>query len=120
MELPSEYSFQFKDQNKNIRTIYVNRLDIEIFDNVRANAVSVKLKGFNKFLTLWSGPEYAAIGDYTQKQVEDRILELLGPDIKRGLFNLSSRFLPYEDEPSSPPVNPTILPPDYHIAAIVQ
>lgn len=104
MELPSEYSFQFKDQNKITRTIYVNRLEIEIYDDVKNNVVSVRFKGFGKFLTLWSGLEYAEIGDYTQKQVEDRILELLGPDIKRGLWNLSNRFLPYEDEPIVAPV----------------
>lgn len=95
MELPSEYSFQFKDQHNTIRTIAINRIDIQIFDNVSSNIVAVKIIGFEKFLVLWSGIEYVEIGDYTQKQVEDRILELLGPDIKRGLHNLSSRFLPY-------------------------
>lgn len=119
MELPSEYSFQFKDQNKRIRTVYFNRLDIEIFDDVRSNVVTVRLVGFNKPLVLWSGPEYAEIGDYTQKQVEDRILELLGPDIKRGLFNLSSRFLSYEDPPIPEPASGG-FPPDYSRSALVE
>ena len=29
-------------------------------------------------LTLWQGDEYDAIGDYTQAQVEARVLEVLG------------------------------------------
>lgn len=29
-------------------------------------------------LVLWQGDEYDAIGDYTQEQVESRVLELLG------------------------------------------
>lgn len=109
MELPSEYSFQFKNDKNEICTFRTNRLQIEIHDDTVMNVVSVKLKGFSEPLVLWSGLEYAQIGDYTQKQVEERILELLGPDIKRGLWNLSYKFLPYEDEPikhSTPDISP--------------
>jgi hypothetical protein len=44
-----------------------------------------------KPLVLWSGEEYDNIGDYTQAQAEDRVLELLGPNIQEKLQNMMHR-----------------------------
>jgi len=46
---------------------------------------------FPKALELWKNEAYDAAGDYTQQMVEDRILEILGPDIKAGLESLFNR-----------------------------
>lgn len=35
------------------------------------------LQGQVRFLTLWSGDEYDAIGNWTQQQANDKIIELL-------------------------------------------
>jgi len=35
------------------------------------------LQGQVRFLTLWSGSEYDAIGNWTQQQAETRIIEIL-------------------------------------------
>jgi len=44
-----------------------------------------------KPLTLWSGEEYDNIGDYTQAQAEDRVLELLGSNIEETLASMMHR-----------------------------
>jgi hypothetical protein len=96
MFLPEEYAFYQKDYAGHTRLIRMNSIYFMIEDNPYAHYVRIFIKGFVKPLTLWKNEEYFLIGDYTQKQVEDRILELLSPDIKRSLWNLSA-FLPYED-----------------------
>lgn len=42
-------------------------------------------------LVLWQGADYDAAGDYTQAQVEARVLDLLGPEPKVVLEGLYSR-----------------------------
>jgi hypothetical protein len=37
----------------------------------------VPIQGTVKFLTLWEGTEYDSIGNWTQEQAEDKIIELL-------------------------------------------
>lgn len=44
-----------------------------------------------KPLVLWSGEEYDNIGDYTQSQAEDRVLELLGSNIEETLASMMHR-----------------------------
>jgi hypothetical protein len=39
-------------------------------------------------LVLWSGADYDVAGDYTQAQVEARVLELLGNEPAKALENL--------------------------------
>lgn len=99
MELPAEYTFQLMDEKGNIHAIAINSIYIETFDDSQYDTVRARIKGFTKLLTLWQGLEYKQMGDYTQKQIEDRVLELLQPDIKKSLWNLSTRFLPYEETP---------------------
>jgi hypothetical protein len=42
-------------------------------------------------LALWEGDAYDAAGDYTQAQVEARVLEVLGSDLRAGLEALFQR-----------------------------
>jgi hypothetical protein len=44
-----------------------------------------------KPLVLWSGEDYDNVGDYTQAQAEDRVLELLGPNIQEKLQTMMYR-----------------------------
>lgn len=47
---------------------------------------------FPKALVLWSGDDYTQIGDYTQSQVEAKIIELLGNDPASVLKTLLPSF----------------------------
>lgn len=57
-------------------------LDVVIFDHQSRKLVLAKVHPAAKFLPLWRGSEYDNAGDYTQAQVEDRIKELLGPNLE--------------------------------------
>lgn len=65
--------------------ITLNSLDITILDNSQRKTCLARIHPFPFPLMLWSGEAYDAIGDYTQDQVEARVLELLDSDIKAGL-----------------------------------
>lgn len=69
--------------------LVLNDLDVVIFDHQSRKLVLAKVHPAAKFLPLWRGSEYDNAGDYTQTQVEDRIKELLGPNLEQlqGLFN---------------------------------
>lgn len=69
----------------------ITKLDITIIDNVAIKSVVVSLRGFPHVLPLWSGAGYDAIGDYTQAQVEARLLALLGDNPKAVLESLFVR-----------------------------
>lgn len=68
--------------------ITFNELDITIVDNKKRRICEAKIRSCPYSLILWIGEDYDQIGDYTQAQVENRVLELLGPDIKDGLEKL--------------------------------
>lgn len=44
-----------------------------------------------KPLVLWSGDEYDNVGDYTQVQAEEKVLELLGSNIQEKLASMVLR-----------------------------
>lgn len=65
---------------KKIPSITLNELKLVILDDVNAKTCSVRISPFPKPLVLWSGSEYDSIGDYTQEQLENKLLEVLGND----------------------------------------
>lgn len=69
--------------------LVLNDLDVVIFDHESRKLVLAKVHPSANLLPLWRGPDYDAVGDYTQSQVEDRIKELLGPNLEvlPSLFN---------------------------------
>lgn len=69
-------------------TFTLTSLDITIWDNPQRKMCMVRIERLPMPLTLWTGESYDAAGDYTQAQVEARVLELLGPDLKAGLEKL--------------------------------
>lgn len=94
MILPSPVTVQppsYTRKNGEVRTYApktISELDITIIDNVAMKSVVASLRGFPRALPLWSGEAYDAIGDYTQAQVEARVLEVLGEDPKAALEQL--------------------------------
>lgn len=71
--------------------ITFNELDIVITDDVKRKRVSVSFSRIPRPLLLWEKMAYDAVGDYTQAQVESRILELLGDKPSLVLENLFKR-----------------------------
>jgi hypothetical protein len=74
---------------KTFNPITLNELDVTIVDNAKRRVVSAQIRPVPRSIVLWQGDAYTAAGDYTQAQVEARILELLGNDPKsvlEGLF----------------------------------
>jgi len=65
---------------KNLAPITLSELKLTILDDVNQKICSVRITPFPKTLVLWSGSEYDAVGDYTQAQLEERVLEVLGDD----------------------------------------
>jgi hypothetical protein len=65
---------------KTLPPITLNELKLLILDDVNKKTCCVRITPFPKPLLLWSGSEYDAAGDYTQAQLEARVLEVLGND----------------------------------------
>lgn len=70
------------------KPITLTELDITILDNAKRKSVVAQVRPCPRPLVLWEKDAYDAAGDYTQAQVEARVLELLGSDIKAGLEGL--------------------------------
>jgi hypothetical protein len=73
---------------KTFSPITLNELDITIMDNAKRKSVMVQVRPCPRPLVLWTKEAYDAAGDYTQAQVESRVLELLGNDPKSALEDL--------------------------------
>jgi hypothetical protein len=65
---------------KTLPPITLNELKLLILDDVNKKTCSVRITPFPKPLLLWSGESYDTAGDYTQAQLEARVLEVLGND----------------------------------------
>lgn len=70
------------------KPITISKLDLMIIDNVERKSVVVQIRPCPRPLVLWENEAYTAAGDYTQDMIENRVLELLGDDIKSGLEKL--------------------------------
>jgi hypothetical protein len=55
-------------------------LRLVITDVVYRKLVLCRIEGYNRPLVLWRGQAYDVAGDYTQEDIENRVLELLGND----------------------------------------
>ena len=67
------------------KPITLTELDVMIIDNSKRKSCVAQIRPCPYPLELWKGAAYDAAGDYTQAQVEARVLEVLGSDIKAGL-----------------------------------
>lgn len=70
---------------KTFNPIVLDTLNFTIMDNAENKSVLVQVHPVPRPLILWSGEAYDAAGDYTQAQVESKILELLGDDPSKTL-----------------------------------
>jgi hypothetical protein len=65
---------------KEFAPVVLNEVDyIVSYDNTRKSATAI-LKGVNRSVSLWSGDAYDKAGDFTDKDVDARIKEVLGKD----------------------------------------
>jgi hypothetical protein len=63
---------------KDFPPVVLNDIDyIVSYDNSRKFASAI-LKGVNRSITLWSGDDYDKAGQFTDKDVDARVNELLG------------------------------------------
>ena len=83
-------SFTRKDGTvRSFNPITLTELDATIIDNAKRKSVVAQIRPVPRPLVLWTGDAYTTAGDYTQAQVEARILELLGNNpssVLEGLF----------------------------------
>jgi len=76
---------------KTFETIVLPTIDyIVTYDNTRKVASAI-IKGVNRHLSLWTGDAYDAAGQFTDSDVEARIINLLGAD---PTVTLTSLFQP--------------------------
>jgi hypothetical protein len=70
------------------KPITLTELDITIIDNAKRQRCEARIRPCPHPIVLWEKAAYDAAGDYTQAQVEARVTELLGKNIKAGLERL--------------------------------
>ena len=75
-------------QDRVQKPIVLSKLDVTTIDNSERRSCVARIAPCPFLLTLWEGAAYDKAGDYTQSDVEARVLELLGKDIKAGLEKL--------------------------------
>lgn len=76
LTLPSVKDIEIVTQESHIITTDKVALS-HIIDNTLSVVATVVIEGFPKTIVLWQGDSYTAIGDWTQKEAEDKIKELL-------------------------------------------
>lgn len=79
---------------KTLPPITLQSLDFVILDDVKNKTCSVRIKPFPVPLVLWSGESYDVAGDYTQAQLESRLLEVLGENPAEVLKVLVPSYAP--------------------------
>lgn len=77
---------------KTLLPIRLESLKFIILDDNNKKECAVRISPFPLPLVLWSGDEYDLVGDYTQEQVESRIMEKLGNDPISVLKNLMPNY----------------------------
>lgn len=97
MKLPYTVTFQQPSVTRSsgeIRTydpITTDELFITIVDDISSKTCAVMILYCQLPLFLWKDEAYDIAGDYTQAQVEARVLELLGDNPKSVLESLFNR-----------------------------
>lgn len=80
--------------------IVLDTLNITYMDNPTNKIVSARIDRIPQLLTLYTNTDYDAVGDWTQAQVEAKVLELLGSDIAASLRALFPKTM--EEDPNGP------------------
>jgi hypothetical protein len=69
----------------NFSPITISSLEYLLYDDITRKLALVYIRPCSKPLILWQNSAYDAAGDYTQAQIESRIIELLGDNIQNSL-----------------------------------
>jgi hypothetical protein len=94
MQLPSPVTIQpptiirKTGEQRVQKPITVSELDVTLIDNAKRKHCEARVRPCPYSLVLWTGAAYDEAGDYTQAEAEERILELLGANVKAGLERL--------------------------------
>ena len=72
----------------NNEQIEMSNLDIFIMDHQSRKIAIARIAPFLQPIILWRGAEYDNIGDYTQAQVEEKIMQVLGDNPQEVLQSL--------------------------------
>jgi hypothetical protein len=76
---------------KEFAPVVLNEIDFIVsYDNSRKFASAI-IKGVNRNITLWSGDAYDKAGQFTDKDVDARVSEILGKDPAK---SIEARFQP--------------------------
>ena len=73
---------------RTFQPITLTELDITTIDNAKRKSCVAQIRHCPRPIVLWENAAYDAAGDYTQAQVEARVLAVLGTDVKAGLEKL--------------------------------
>jgi hypothetical protein len=84
----------------NNTTIKLDNLEVMFHDDNTNQIVFATIKQIPGSIILWKDTEYQNIGEWTQKQAEDKLMETLGEDIQLKLRNMFPKTL--EDHPYGP------------------
>jgi hypothetical protein len=109
MQLPKPVTFtpaSFIDTNGKQHTfppMTLTDLSFVLIDDSARKSARTILRFGRRPLILWEGAEYDAAGDYTQAQVEARVLERLGSNFATALEELSA---PLSQPVLVPPLKP--------------
>jgi hypothetical protein len=97
--------------DKTFEAIEFKSIDYSVnYDNTSAIA-SAFIKGINRNLLLWEGPDYIASGQFTDIDTDKRVLALLGSDPTKTLADLLINIQPYKYiPPATPPLEVPITP----------
>jgi hypothetical protein len=78
--------------------LVLDSLDLVFNDNVKTKTVYAIVIGVPNSILLWSGDQYDNIGDWTQVQAENRLMDVLGNDPASALRALFPKTL--EENPN--------------------
>jgi hypothetical protein len=84
----------------NPQPITFDNLDLIFTDNVKSKTVYAMIIGTPAPIILWTPEEYDTIGDWTQSQAEQKLMEILGQDPAAKLRALYPQTL--EEHPNHP------------------
>lgn len=71
-----------------VNPFIIKTLDYLIIDYPKNKTITAKIFPCPKPIILWQNNDYDNIGDYTQNQIEDRLMTVLGSNIKDSLESL--------------------------------
>jgi hypothetical protein len=65
---------------KEFAPVVLNEIDYIVSYDNSSKFASAIIKGVNRNITLWKGDDYDKAGEFTDKDVDDRVAEILGSD----------------------------------------